>query len=282
MTQSRLSLMLICGLCILPVPAVAADALAKTLVPHKALYDIDLVATHSGSQILNISGQMSYEWKPACDAWVTDHKFQLFYEYADAPGMKIKSDFSTFETHDGKTFNFTSRRHRNGEMYQEIRGIADAGEKAGKAVFKMPEGVKYDLAGGTLFPMGHTLELIKRAQAGDKFYSAQVFDGSDEEGPIEINTFIGKKTTDSSSVKTEKIDESLLKGDAWNMRMAVFPAADREEESDYEMGMIFHDNGIITNMLIEYDDFSVRQNLVSLERIKSEGCVSAVDTPKKP
>lgn len=278
MTYSRLCFLLTCAVSLLPAPAMATDALAKALVPHKALYDIELVATHSGSQIINISGKMAYEWKPDCDAWTTNHKFQLFYEYADSPGMKITSDFSTHESLDGKTFNFTSRRHRNGEMYQEIRGAADGS----KAIFTMPEGVKYDLAAGTLYPMGHTLELIKHAKAGDKFYSAQVFDGSDEEGPIEINTFIGKKVTGETKSKDGKIDKSLLKGDAWNMRMAVFPAKDREEESDYEMDMVFHDNGIITDMLIEYDDFSVRQNLVSLERIKADGCVPAMDAPKKP
>ena len=78
----------------------------EALVPHKALYDISLVATRSGSQVVNISGQMFYEWKPTCEAWITDHRFSLFYEYADSPGMRITSDFSTHETYDGNLFNY--------------------------------------------------------------------------------------------------------------------------------------------------------------------------------
>ncbi len=265
------------------VQAAPADVLAKGLLAHKALYDIDLVATHSGSQILNISGQMSYEWKPGCDAWVTDHKFKLFYEYADAPGMKITSDFSTFETYDGKSLNFTSRRQRDGQMYQEIRGYAGIDTKGGEAVYRYPEKTKYTLMNGTLFPMGHTLELIKRAKAGDKFYSAQVFDGSDEEGPIEINSFIGKDTKpDASMLSNTKIDKDMLKAKSWNVRMAVFPSKDQEEESDYEMSMAFHENGIISSMLIEYDDFSVTQKLVALEPIPAESCGNTPKEPKKP
>jgi hypothetical protein len=261
----------------------ATDAVVKGLTPHKALYDIDLVATHSGSQILNISGQMSYEWKPDCDGWLTDHKFKLHYEYADSPGMRIASDFSTYESFDGKSFNYTSRRSRDGDMYQEILGHADLTGKGGKAVYRMPEGVKYDLTTGTLFPMGHTVELIKHAEKGDKFYSAQIFDGSDEEGPIEINSFIGK-TTEAKSVlfENKKIDKDLLSGKAWNIRMAVFPVKDKEEESDYEMSMNFHENGIISDMLIEYDDFSVKQKLVALEKIPAESCGADVAEPKKP
>ncbi|PZQ47421.1 MAG: DUF1849 domain-containing protein [Micavibrio aeruginosavorus] len=264
--------------------APADAALAKGLVAHKALYDIDLVATHSGSQIINISGQMVYEWKPSCEAWVTDHKFKLFYEYADSPGMRINSDFSTYETFDGKDFNFTSRRERDGQMYQEILGHANVDATGGKALYRMPQAIKYDLSKGSLFPMGHTLQLIKHALDGDKFYSAQVFDGSDEEGPIEINSFIGKPAQGIKGItKSPKIDESLLSGKAWNVRMAVFPVKDKEEESDYEMDMVFHENGIISDMLIEYDDFSVKQKLVALERLPAESCAGeeAAKPPKR-
>jgi hypothetical protein len=257
-----------------PVSAASLDAIAKGLAPHKAVYDVDLVATHSGSQIINIRGKMTYEWKPGCDAWITDHRFQLSYDYADAAAMKIVSDFSTYETLDGKDFDFTSRRKRDGEMYQDIRGHAKVGEKGGEAVYSRPADLKYELSKGALFPMGHTLELISHAKAGDKFYSAEVFDGSDEDGPIEINSFIGKQATVKAPEKGSKVDGSLLTGPAWNVRMAVFPVKDQEEESDYEMSLVFHENGIISDMLIEYDDFSVKQKLVSLEKIPAESCES--------
>jgi hypothetical protein len=267
----------------LSLPAEAAVLDAKMLAPHKAVYDVDLVATHSGSQIINISGQMTYEWKPSCDAWVTDHHFNLFYEYADSPGMRIQSNFSTFEPLDGKSFFFTSRRTRDGEMYQELRGKAQVDDAGGKAVYTLPENMNFTLTKGTLFPIGHTLELVRKAKAGEKFYTAQVFDGSDEEGPIEINAFIGGPVKTAEEKKRgKKIDAGLLKSGAWNVRMAVFPGQSREEESDYEMSMVFHENGLISDMLIEYDDFSVKQTLVSLEPVEPQGCTDAAPIPKKP
>jgi hypothetical protein len=239
-----------------PASSASLDALAKGLAPHKAVYDIDLVATHSGSQIVNISGKMSYD-------------------YADAVAMKIVSDFSTYESFDGKTLDFTSRRKRDGELYQDIRGHADLGPKGGSVVFSKPADLKYDLGKGALFPMAHTLELISHAKAGDKFYSAEVFDGSDDEGPIEINTFIGKSVTAHAPEKGSKVDGSLLTSPAWNVRMAVFPIKDQEEESDYEMSLVFHENGVISDMLIEYDDFSVKQKLISLEKLSADSCETA-------
>ncbi len=251
------------------------QAQAAGLVPHKALYSIDLIATHNGSQITNIGGQMLYETRQDCDAWLTDHHFDLFYEYAESPGMRISSDFSTYESGDGKSLNFTSRRSRDGEMYQEIRGAAETGMKTAHATYTMPDGLKHKLAQDTVFPTTHTMELIRHAEKGAKFYNANVFDGSDEEGPIEINSFIGKQVEPKAKPekdKAGKIDTTLTNNKAWNVRMAVFPSADQGEESDYEMSMVFHENGVISDMVIDYDDFSVRQKLVALEKLPPASC----------
>lgn len=135
---------LICLAVFLAAPAHAAGPdISDVLTPHKALYDVELVAARSGSQVINISGKMFYEWKPSCDAWITDHRFNLFYEYADSPGMTVTSDFSTYEPFDGKSFDFTSRRQRDGELYEELRGHAvmdGSGKKGGGlARYSLPE-----------------------------------------------------------------------------------------------------------------------------------------------
>ena len=265
----------------MPTSAASLDAIAGQLAPHRAVYNINLVATHSGSQIINVSGKMTYEWKKNCDAWVTDHHFSLNYDYADAQGMRINSDFSTFETLDGKGFDYTSRRKRDGEVYEDLRGHAVMGANGGTAYFNSPADLKFELDKDMLFPVGHSINLVDHALKGDRFYAANVFDGSDDQGPIEINSFIGKPADPKLMPKGDKIDASLLGGKAWNVRMAVFPLSDKEEMSDYEMNLVFHENGIISDMLIEYDDFSVTQKLVSLEKISADSCASTdVDATK--
>jgi hypothetical protein len=256
------------------------ENIASVLTPHKALYDISLVATRSGSQVVNISGQMFYEWKPSCEAgaWITDHRFNLFYEYADSPGMRITSDFSTFETFDGESFSFSSRRKRDSNLYQEFRGNATVADKGGEAIYSIPEDIKFDLSKGALFPMAHTVEMVQKAQSDKKFFNAVVFDGSDDEGPVEINTFIGSPVNALKMIEpSEELDMSLLNTPAWKVRMAVFPTLKDDESADYEMSMIFHENGVISDMLVDYDDFSVKQKLVALEKLDVEAC----ERPKK-
>ena len=261
--------------------AQAADLKAKVaefgLQPHKALYDIKLVSTHSGSQVLNISGQMFYEWQPTCDAWISNHRFNILYEYADSAPMRVASDFSTYETFDGKTVNFTSQRKRDGELFEEMRGQALVDDKGtGKATFTLPGGLAYDLPAGALFPMGHSLGVAQAIREGKKIYHAVIFDGSDQEGPVEVNAVIGK--TIEPKAKLEKvsgapIDQSLLNGSAHQVRLAFFPLESSETTSDYEMVMDLYDNGVIDNMKIEYKDFTISQKLIALEPMK-DSCPS--------
>lgn len=249
-------------------------AIAKKMVPHKALYDINMVSKSSGSQIVNISGQMFYEWRTGCDAWTTDHRFNLYYEYADSSPIRITSDFSTYETFDGKSFNFTSRRKRNGELYQEIRGSATISQNdGGEAVYTMPDGLAFNLKEGTLFPMIHSLAVLKKAEEGEKFYNATIFDGSDEEGPVQVSAFISKEVDVNKNLKfPEEVDGSLLDSKAWKIRMAFFPLLEPTADAEYEMDIILHENGIISDMLVEYRDFAVTQKLAALEKLETEVC----------
>ncbi|MGZ9109106.1 MAG: cell envelope integrity EipB family protein [Micavibrio sp.] len=259
-------------------PTVAAkpvmqDVDVTGIVPHKAIYRIEMVEKRSGAQVLNISGEMYFEWRPVCEAWTTDHRFNLLYEYADSPQMRITSDFTTYEKINGESFDFNSRRRRDGEIYEELRGRATMKNDGGQAVFSIPDTLLFDLPPGALFPMGHTVAVLNAAKAGKKFLNATIFDGSDEEGPTEVNAFIGKNVNAMARiVPAPAINAALVNTPAWGVRLAFFPLNSAEEDSDYEMDVVMHENGVISDMYVEYKDFSVTQKLIALERVQGESC----------
>ena len=258
---------------LLPASAFAQASLGNGLKPHKALYKIKMTSKKSGTQILNISGEMFYEWKPDCDAWITDHRFNLFYEYADNPAVAITTDFSTYETFDGKNFEFSALRKRDGEIFEELRGNATMSDDGGTVTFKTPEGLNFPLSKGTAFPMMHTLKMLEKAQNGSSFYTQTIFDGSDSEGPILVNSFIGKPINAMAVIKPSKnLDANLYNTPARKVRMAFFPLNTEDPSSEYEIDLIFHENGIISDMLVEYHDFTVSQKLIALESIAEPSC----------
>ncbi len=253
-------------------PRITAEELAR-IAPHKALYKIEMVQKRNGSQVLNIYGDMFFEWKPVCDAWTTDHRFNLNYEYPDSAPMRITSDFTTYEQFTGESFDFNSRRRRDGELYEELRGNARLNKEGGRAAFSIPADLTFDLNDETLFPMGHTMAVLRAAREGKKFFNATIFDGSDTEGPIEVNAFIGPVADVSGVVASSTfVDPVLLTSPAHRIRLAFFPLASTEPDSDYEMSVVMHENGVISDMYVEYKDFSVTQKLIGLESMKAESC----------
>lgn len=245
------------------------------LVPHKALYDLKLSSTKSGSPLVNLSGKMFYEWQPDCDGWLSSHRFDLQYEYADSPAVRITNNFSTYETLDGQNMHFSVVKKRDGILFQELRGHANLRKNQGdavngEAVYTIPTSLTFDLPPNTVLPMGHTLGVLEHIKNGKTVYNSTIFDGSDENGPVEINAIIGQpKVLSDIDLGNEEIDYALLEGPVSPINLAFFPLSENLTIPEYEMSITFHHNGIISDMLITYDNFSVRQNLVALEKLET-------------
>ena len=263
-----------------------AQADEAHLAPHKALYDISLTSMRSGSQISDIWGEMFFELSEDCATWTTDHRFKMVYDYTDAPPVDVDSDFQTIENKDGQELVFNSRRQRDGEVYEEISGrAAMLPDGTIRANYFEPEGIGFALPASASFPMGHVRALVEEAQNNAKFYNTILFDGSDTEGPVEVNAFIGQPinvmaemfydedTSDADLLKD--LDGDLLNSRAWPMRLAYFPLSSTEEAADYEMEITFHENGVISDMVIEYTDFTIHQKLTALEKVDAD--LSACD-----
>lgn len=244
---------------------------AVDLASHKAIYDIRMKSTQTGSQVLDVRGKMLFTFKKSCDGWISNHKFSLNYEYTGTPPLDVESQFTSFEGFNGKLLNFSSNRTTNGEPDQQLRGLATISDAKHMAEFSIPEDLSFQLTNATLFPAAHTIKLIDAAQKGQKIVNAQVFDGSDDKGPVEINAVIGKPTLPQPDTK---LDKTLAGGAGWLMRLAVFPNAsdDNQTISDYEMTMNLLENGVIKDMTVDYHNFSVTQKLVAVEPLKEDKC----------
>ncbi len=273
----------------LAVPASSDPALAAGLLPHRATYDIRLESARNGSQIINVSGKMTYSWESTCEGWVTDHSFALTYEYAENAPLHIDSKFSTLESEDGKTLRFFAVRKSNGEQIEALKGTATMNKDGGKVIFEEPANLSYSLDPQTLFPMSHTLRLLNDAQTGKKFLSLPMFDGSDSEGPIQVSAVVGQSKLFQPG-KNVKMPEAALKpvkgADAlrvWPLQIAFFPLEDKySAEPDYELKASLLDNGVITDMTIDYGDFRVGQSLKTLEVLPVASCTGKLEAkPEK-
>lgn len=242
-----------------------------SFVAHKALYEVKMLSRGTDAQIADVSGQMFYELRQSCEEWITSHRFRLNYDYIDMPDMLVTSDFSTYEDRLSQELAYVVRRTSNQEPFQEIKGHAD--KATGVATYSVPDGLKYVLPDGVLFPMEHTQALIQGARQGETFIVADIFDGSEEKGALKINSFIGAsggKYVKVSGGNAEGIQGELLQTPSWKVRLAFFAVGEEREEAEYEMSIILHENGVIRDMVIDYEDFSISQKLVALEDLSDD------------
>lgn len=245
------------------------------IAPHKALYSMDVIAIQPGSPVTGLKGKMFFQWEDACEAWTTDHRFTIEYQYTDRPPVTVTSNFVSWEAKDGNRFHFTSESETDGIQDEMLRGAAtrdDAG--AGVAEYSEPEDLEFKLPKGFYFPSGHTLELIRRARSGQRIFNSVLFDGTDEDGPVEVNGFITEEVNVTKTMEfSDDVDTSLLEGRAWRMRLAFFSLAEGSDSTPiYEMEVLLHENGIVSTVTVEYRSFTIRQDLQALESLERDAC----------
>ena len=248
-----------------------------TIAPHKVIYKFKLDSVSPGVALNSVDGEMYFEQDDTCEAWTTDHKLSMKYYYNDQPVVINKSHYVAFENKNRKEFSFSSERKDSDGEEEKLRGSIEQTDKGFNAVYSRPKELKHKLPKDFFLPTSHAMEIIKRAKAGEKLFKSTVFDGTDLEGPVEVSVFIGKKLSykdvEKRIKKTKKIDKSLLKGNAWSVRLAVFPINRTKDITPaYETDMVIHENGIISSSLIDYKGFKIKQVLTALDKLKVRDC----------
>ncbi|HYC14502.1 MAG TPA: DUF1849 family protein [Stellaceae bacterium] len=257
------------GIAMTALLAVAGPSAAVEIAPHRALYTLTLESAKPGSGVLGATGTMLYEWGEACDAWTVKQDFDLDLAYEDSDEVKLGSSMVSWESKDGLRYRFNERRTKNGELDEEIRGNAqlEGPEKGGRAEFTRPEAKAMKLAPRVLFPTIHTVALIEGALAGETFIQREVFDGAtvDNAGPITAIVLPG-------GPKEKELDSPLLKGKSWRMHLAFFPSDPQADRPDYELTMRLYENGVSTEMSLDYSDYIVHATLEKIEALQRPSC----------
>jgi hypothetical protein len=261
----------ICGAAML-VLAVAGPGVAQAeIAAHRALYTMTLAGSKPDSGVTGAKGTMAYQWGESCDGWTVEQRYRLKLAYAESQDVDIVSSFVTWEAKDGQHYRFNQKETRNGTVDEEIRGGAklDGPDKGGAADFEKPQQQTMPLPAASLFPSAHTILLIQQAMAGENFVSRQVFDGAAFEGAVLVSAVIGpKQEPDPEAAKKSP----LLNRPGWRMRLAFFPADQKAEKPDYELGMLLLDNGVSRDMTIDYGDYTIRAKLDDIESLGKPNC----------
>ncbi len=250
----------------------ASPALAVEIMPHRAVYEMSLARTGTGSAIVDVAGVMTFEWADSCDGWTVNQRSAMTFVYNTGEQVKLGWSLVSWEAKDGLRYRFFVRQLQDGEVKEELRGEArlDGVGAAGTARYSLPKANTVALPAGTLFPTAHTVMLLERAAAGELLVWAKVFDGSDESGLFGVNAVIGPPRAKPQGAAAPM--SPLTAGPVRHVDLAFFAATGQAAEPEHEQNLDMHDNGVVEYLVLDYGDFEVIAKLSEIERLTPPGC----------
>jgi uncharacterized protein (DUF2141 family) len=243
-----------------PGLAAAAD-LASALTGQDATYTLTLakVRTHD---VTGATGAMRFSMVDGCTGWGTTQHMTLLIRNADGSLNKSVSDYMTWETKDGKTLTFVLReRDNDGKLVTDDAGTAThtGPDNAGQVVYTTPAGRLMPLPPGTLFPMAHTETLLAGGTSGKKTIAVPLFDGTSDSGAQ--NTFIAILGHQGPQPSPFPV---LAKLPSTDVDISFYDRKNSDQNPNFRSQMRYYDDGVATNILLDFGDFVMRGKLDKL------------------
>ena len=254
---------------------VASSHASVTLAPHRAVYDVALKEASDRSGITSMRGRIVYEFRgSACEGYTTNFRFVT---QIGAQGSRRVTDqqTTTYEEGDASLFRFVTKTFVDEREDKHLAGTATRDGEQTIVRMSEPEPGETDLA-PALFPTQHMIDLIRRANAGERFYEETLFDGSDEADRVMTTTVvIGPQKTPADDEPGSDIAEAIAQAPVRNVSIAYFTEAGEgggEGRPEYRISFKMYDNGVTRSLELDYGDFVLSGALEDLEIFPAEPC----------
>lgn len=261
-----------------PVHALSPKPIHE-LVSHRAVYEMKLGDSRSGSRVSGLRGRMVFEFSGSeCEGYTVN--MRLVTWITDRSGRAMVSDLrsSTWEGGDAEKFRFNSSQYVNQKLNEAASGTAsrDQGNQQVVVSVEKPKEEKLELPGSVMFPVQHARAILQAAMNGRQVLDAKLYEGSDKGVKVYRTTaFIGKELPPGADKKLEKVEDGgvLEKLQSWPVSVGYYEdKAANEETPSYELGYRFYANGVSRQLTIDYGDFSIQGELRSIEFLSQPAC----------
>ena len=272
------------GVAVLVAPPglVGAQAVpaAVDFQPHRAVYDITFDHATPGSGVADMTGRMVYELTGGhCGGYSQNMRFVT--RMTNQEGVAQVNDLRTtsFEDIAEHSLRFSSSQYENQKLSEASQGMAGPGKGATFTEVKLTKPAKktVKLPSDIYFPIQHSLALMEAARAGRNVFLANLYDGSDKgEKFYETNAVIGARSESGSAHVPAKVPNGadLAKLASWPIAIGYFEPGPAQTDAipSYELSFRFFENGVSTNLYIDYGDFAIRGDLKELSFLEESKC----------
>lgn len=257
--------------------APVADNAAVTLQPHRIAYEVSLGSKTGGNAFTSAQGVIALEFTGnACEGFATN--FRQATVLADSDGQTRNLDFrvNLWEEGAGKRFRFTVDNKINGQTTRNADGEAKRVQDGSVSVaMNRPKGKKGDFDGSISFPSAMMTNLLQAALKGERRFDARLFDGSEGgEKIFDTSATIGAKLEGDKNARLEPVmrGEKLDSVPRWPVSIAYYDNSPGDRMPIYTMKSVTFANGVVSDLLFEFPDFSLAAKAVRYEPLAAEVC----------
>lgn len=259
------------ALAVLPSLAQGAGG-GRFLASHRAVYDIALETASSASGVTAAGGEMRYQAERHCDGWVNQNSTRLLLRYDDGGTGSLNWSYAASESLAPSVLRARVLETGDDGVESRVSVRAEVKPSGGKAVYNAPSDHEKSLPAGTLFPMSSLADLLDQARAGKLHVAQVVFDGATQDNPYKLFSAV-YGAVDAGKRRALEGSFALEARRAWRIRMGYFPIASRRELPEFEVEADYREDGIATDILQDFGDFSLRLTVRELEILPEPECL---------
>lgn len=246
------------------------SAAAEALRPHEAVYDLQM--TSDAEEIERIEARIALDLEtPSCADYKLDYRFVARFHRADDVTVTDQQTVAT-EAQDGTRFEFRTRNLADGSEQSVVEGTAENQADGTRVAFRAPVNRVAELP-RALFPMHHTADLVRRAQAGERIVETRIFDGDEEADGSLTTTSVILPASAQAKPLSEPAQAALDGMASWWIDESYY-----DSTSDGDGAAIFRTryrlfaNGVSDDITMDFGDYAIGGRLSSLALHEARAC----------
>jgi hypothetical protein len=251
-------------LALFAAPAAAELAAAPRLASHKALYDLKLAEGVGSKAPASASGKIAFDFSSACEGYSQTLRQAVDIQPQEGEPRFTLTRSTTFEDAAGVDFRFKTDAGAGPE--ENVDGRAERDARGALAVaLSRPKPFRFNVEDGALLPTQHLARVIEAARRGDRIFEARVYDASDDGRKVNRVTAIIGPPLQTQDKDQAALTPALNGLQRWPVSLAYFSEGKRDPTPDYVLSYHLYENGVATQLRLDYGDFVLVGELTRID-----------------
>jgi hypothetical protein len=257
----------------------AVPANSANLAAHRAYYTLEAARVNKDSGLVSVSGRLAYEIKGSdCEGYAVSYRIANRFNRGEGSETQ-ESDFrfSSFETGDSLSLDVQQSQFMDGTPKSKSRTKLNkpAKDQAAAGEISGDEAKSFTLTADVFLPTEFQKHIVDAAMKGTTRDTSVVYEDTNSDVAMRAISFIGSRKTGLklTDVSGDLTADALAKLAYWPVTTSYYAVdASGDAEPSYQASFNLLENGISTDLVLDYGSYAMKGQLNKIELFKTDAC----------